>query len=197
MQDELPLEPGDSELEGAIESILLVAGGPVSVRNLAGTLGQPLKRVNEALKSLQAKLDSGIRLQVDRSEAQLVTAPEYAEVVRNFLGSAKPAPLSRAALEVLAVVAYHQPVTRSEIEAARGVNSDRTVQTLLARELIEEHGHRDTPGRPMEYITGFRFLETFGLRSLEDLPPLPKESIEQVELTRLGLRASMVGQPDE
>src|SRR5579872_5026610 len=110
MQDELPLEPGDSELEGAIESILLVAGGPVSVRNLAGTLGQPLKRVNEALKSLQAKLDSGIRLQVDRSEAQLVTAPEYAEVVRNFLGSAKPAPLSRAALEVLAVVAYHQPV---------------------------------------------------------------------------------------
>jgi segregation and condensation protein B len=120
--------------------------------------------------------------------AQLVTAPENVEAVQRFLGAAKPPPLSRPALETLTIIAYHQGATRPEIEAMRGVNSDRSVQTLLARGLVEELGQRDTLGRPMQYGTSFGFLEYFGLASLEDLPPL--ESSDQTELRSesLGLR---------
>jgi segregation and condensation protein B len=124
---------------------------------------------------LRCSLCSGIRLQVHGGKAQLVTAPENAAVVQRFLGTAKPPALSRAALEALTVIAYRQPVTRSEIEAARGVNSDRAVQTLLARGLIEERGQRETLGRPMQYGTTFGFLEYFGLASLDELPPLSEE----------------------
>ena len=84
--------------------------------------------------------------------------------------------LSRAALEVLAVIAYRQPATRAEIEAIRGVNGDRAISTLLARGLIEEVGRRETVGRPVMFGTTLGFLEHLGLRSLEDLPPVPRSS---------------------
>jgi segregation and condensation protein B len=126
---------------------------------------------------------------MDDEQVQYVTASENAEVVRRFIGTEKPAALSRSVLETLTVVAYRQPVTRSEVETARGANSDRQVQTLIARGLIEELGQRDTIGRPMEYGTSFAFLEYFGLGSLEDLPPVPEAYISSGLGTEIGLRA--------
>lgn len=184
------LAPGDERLRSEIESILLVAGGPVNVAELAGATGVDRHTVNAALSELATSLRGGIRLQIHEAQVQLVTAPENIDAVQRYLGTAKPPGLSRAALETLAVVAYRQPVTRPEIEASRGVNSDRAVQTLLARGLIEEQGQRDAPGRPMQYGTGFAFLEYFGLQSLNDLPPLREGEVEAVDATKIGLRGS-------
>jgi segregation and condensation protein B len=110
--------------------------------------------------------------------------------IQRFLGAARPAPISRAALEVLTVIAYRQPVTRAEVEAARGVNSDRAIQTLLARDLIEERGQRKAPGRPTEYGTTFAFLEYFGLSSLDHLPPIEEREEERMDAAEIGLRAT-------
>jgi segregation and condensation protein B len=121
---------------------------------------------------------------------QLVTAPESREAVQRYLGAARPPAFSRAALEALTVVAYRQPVTRAEIEAARGVNSDRAIHTLLARGLIEEVGQRQVIGRPMQYGTGFAFLEYFGLSSLADLPRIDQLEPPQADPTAIGMRTS-------
>jgi segregation and condensation protein B len=196
MRQQTPPAPADEQLDSALESILLAAGGPVEVTALAAATGQPCAQILVSLKRLSGSLRGGIRLQMDRRAAQLVTAPENIDYVHAFLGTARPPALSRAALEILAVTAYRQPVTRPEIEAARGVNSDRAVQTLLARGLIEECGQRAVVGRPMEYATSFAFLEYFGLSSLDDLPPLPEASMETIEPERIGLRPTS-GQAQE
>jgi segregation and condensation protein B len=187
-QRALQLEPADQELS-AIESILLVAGGPVSMSALANAIGGPTSHIERLLLQLREKYSrGGIRLQVAGGSAQLVTAPENVQVVQRFLGTAKPAPLSRPSMETLTVIAYHQPVTRAEIEGFRGLNSDRAVLTLLARGLIEERGIRQTLGRPMEFGTSFAFLEYFGLSSLEDLPELASAHAGDFEASGLGLR---------
>jgi segregation and condensation protein B len=172
----------------ALESILLVAGGPVRIATLARALDEPRGRVAELLAQLQDHLTGGIRLQIHEREAQLVSAPENVVVVQRFLGAARPTPLSRPLLETLAIIAYHQGATRPEIEAMRGVNSDRAVQSLLARGLIEERGQRATLGRPMQYGTTFAFLEYFGLSLLADLPPLSEQEETDMSASRLGLR---------
>ena len=181
-------EPGDVDLAGAIEAVLLVAGGPVGIRALASATGTRRPEVLAALGRLRGRLLGGTRIQLDAEAAQLVTAPEYADVVRAYLGSEKPPALSRAALETAAAVAYRQPVTRSEIEQVRGVNSDRVLQTLLARGLVEELGRRNTVGSPMEYGTSFAFLEYFGLASLDDLPPISSSDLLPVDAGTLGMR---------
>lgn len=177
----------DRALSSAIESILLVTAGPVMVSTLAKVLEAPRHRVVTALAEIGDRQDGGVRLQMHGGEAQLVTAPENSEWVHRFLGVARPAALSRGSLETLAVIAYQQPITRGEIEAARGVNSDRAVQTLLARNLIEACGRRETLGRPMQYGTGFGFLEYFGLRSLEDLAQVDRGDERAVEPGVLGM----------
>jgi segregation and condensation protein B len=179
----------DVQLRSLLESLLLVAGGPVSVASLAKTLDESTRRVRRIAVDLKENLSGGVRVQLDGDHVQYVTAPENAEVVRRFIGTEKPVPLSRSVLETLTVIAYRQPVTRSEVEAARGANSDRQVQSLMARGLIEECGQRDTIGRPMQYGTSFSFLEYFGLRSLEDLPVLPAASVSSGVGTEIGLRA--------
>jgi segregation and condensation protein B len=143
------------------------------------------------LRRLGDSLQGGIRLQIHRGEAQLVTAPENVEVVQRFLGTAKVPALSRSALEALTVVAYHQPVTRPEVEAIRGVNSERALQTLVARGLIDERGRRESIGRPMEFGTTMGFLEYFGLTSLADLPPIDTSVTEHVDAEILGMRSSL------
>ncbi len=185
----VPRERVEVPLASILESILLVASGPVDIGLVCTTLLISRAEIEEALRELQQTLRGGIRLQVHGSEAQLVSAPENADMVRRFLGGEKPPPLSRPALETLAVVAYRQPVTRADIEAVRGVSSDRVLQTLLARNLIEERGHRETPGRPLQYGTGFAFLEYFGLGSLADLPPLDLPEARESAPVGIGLRA--------
>lgn len=180
--------PVDERILSALESVLLAAGEQVSVVALAEALDVSRATVVEGLRLLSRRLGGGIRLQRQADAARLVTAPENAAAVQRFLGVARPPALSRAALEALTVVAYRQPVTRPEVEAMRGVNSDRALHTLLARGLIEETGRRPGPGRPPEYGTTFAFLEYFGLGSLADLPSLPAE--EGAEQPALGLRAA-------
>jgi segregation and condensation protein B len=184
------VELADDRLAAALESLLLVAGGPVTVNALASAVQQPRSRVLSMLRRLGDSLKGGIRLQIHDGEAQLVTAPENVEVVQRFLGTAKVPALSRSALEALTIVAYRQPVTRPEVEAIRGVNSERALQTLVARGLIEERGRRETIGRPVEFGTTMGFLEYFGLTSLEDLPPIKTSDPQYADAEILGMRSS-------
>ncbi|WP_376792897.1 SMC-Scp complex subunit ScpB [Thermoflexus sp.] len=164
---------GHLPLEARVEALLFVAGDPPSIAQLARALKVPPEAVEGALNALQEHLKTrGLRLQRMGDRVQLVTAPEAAEDVRCFLGLEAAPRLSTAALETLAIIAYRQPITRAEIEAIRGVNCDGVLRTLLAKGLIEEVGRAEGPGRPILYGTTFLFLQHFGLRSLDELPPL-------------------------
>lgn len=114
---------------------------------------------------------------------QMCSAPEHAAYIRKTLENRKPARLSQPALEVLAIIAYFQPVTRAYIEQVRGVDSSYTVGLLLERELICEAGRLAVPGRPMQFRTTKNFLRSFGLGSLDDLPELPPATQEEAQLT--------------
>jgi segregation and condensation protein B len=171
-------ERGDDRLQGLtvkarVESLLFVADEPVRADHLARALEVDLALVEEALTELAADYElRGIRLQRKNHRVQMVTAPEAAESVRSFLGLELSGKLSPAALETLAIIAYRQPVTRAQIEAVRGVNSDSVLRTLINHGLIEEQGRLEQVGRPIIYGTTFEFLQQFGLSSLEQLPPL-------------------------
>lgn len=158
-----------------IAALLFVADGPVSVAQLAQTLGVDESDVEAALTAVEAWLgDGGLALQRQGGKMQIVTAPDVAADIERFLGLELPSRLSAAALEVLAIVAYQQPVTRAQIEAIRGVNSDGVLRTLSTKGLIGEVGRLEQAGRPILYGTTFEFLQLFGLQKVEDLPPLPE-----------------------
>ena len=123
--------------------------------------------------------DRGVRLQRVGSRVQLVSAPESASYIERVLGLELHSRLSAAALEALTIVAYQQPVTRHQVEAVRGVNSDSVLRTLVGKGLIEELGRLDTVGRPILYGTTFEFLQFFGLSSLQELPDLELLSEDQ------------------
>ena len=125
----------------------------------------------------------GIRLVRLDASWQMCSAPEQAVYVRKALENRKPARLSQPALEVLAIIAYFQPVTRAYIEQIRGVDSSYTVGLLLERELICEAGRLAVPGRPMQFKTTKTFLRSFGLATLDDLPELPSVTQEEAQLT--------------
>lgn len=159
-----------------IEALLFVAEEPQTPGALARATGVGEGAVRKALDRLAADYEArGLRVMGDGQRFQLVTAPEYAGYIDQLLGSAPAQRLSRAALETLTIIAYRQPCTRAEIEAIRGVNSDRLVATLEQRGLIDNVGQSDAPGRPKLYRTTMRFLEHFGIRSPDELPPLPVE----------------------
>jgi len=161
------------ELTSLIESLLFVADAPVMPAQLAAALDVEPKAVEEALDQLAADYQQrGLRLQRKAGRVQLVTAPEAAPAVERFLGLELSSKLSPAALETLAIVAYRQPVTRAQVEAIRGVNSDSVLRTLINKGLIEEVGRLEQVGRPILYGTTFEFLQYFGLQDLQDLPPL-------------------------
>ncbi len=170
-----------------IESLLFVAEGPVAIAALAQSLEVDAARVEEALAELKRDYGGrGMRLQRTRDKVQLVSAPEAAPAIERFLGVNGAGHLSAAALETLAIIAYRQPITRPAIEAVRGVNCDAVIQTLLTRGLIQEVGRQETAGRPILYATTFEFLQNFGLRDVEDLPPLEEAAeslLSQAETT--------------
>jgi len=132
----------------------------------------------------------GIRLVKLDDSIQLCSSPEYAEFIRHTLEARKPPQLSHPALEVLSLVAYFQPVTRAYIEQIRGVDSVYTLGMLLDRGFVESCGRLAVPGRPLQYRTTHAFLRTFGLESLNDLPPLPQ--IEGDEDGREGIRNAIL-----
>jgi segregation and condensation protein B len=160
-------------LRSQLESLLFVANEPVRIEDLATALQAAPDHVEEALRILGLEYaHRGLRLQRKGQRVQMVTAPETADIVRRFLGLELSSRLSPAALETLAIIAYRQPITRAQIEAVRGVNSDSVLRTLVNRGLIEEVGRLEQAGRPIIYGTTFDFLQQFGLSSLEQLPPL-------------------------
>jgi len=167
-------------LEALVESLLFVAEGAVPVARIAEALEIPLREVENALTTLnEAYLQNkrGLSLQRYKDKVQLTTSPVAAPQVERFLGLAATVPLSRAALETLAIIAYQQPVTRPQVDAVRGVNSDSTLKNLLTKGLIEETGKSEGPGRPTLYSTTPEFLQHFGLSAITELPPLDLEQM--------------------
>lgn len=166
-------------LEALVESLLFVADGPVPIARLAEALDATTRQIEATLEALSATYaQRGLSLQRIQDKVQLTTAPAAASHVQRFLGLAASAPLSKAALETLAIIAYQQPVTRPQIDAIRGVNSDSVIKNLLAKGLIEESGRTEGPGRPVLYVTTPEFLQHFGLASLADLPPLKLDTLQ-------------------
>ena len=172
------------EMEAALEAVLFAAGEPVGVERLClglETDRPTLDAVAQRLMDQYSYERRGIRLLRLDASYQLCSAPEYADYVRKTLESRKPARLSQPALEVLAIIAYYQPVTRAYVDQVRGVDSSYTVGLLLERDLIEESGR--LPGRPILYRTTKTFLRSFGLSSLEELPELPSGTQEGDQMT--------------
>lgn len=169
------------DLTASLEAILFVAPEPVSISQMATVLEVSNNAVEQALESLQQTLQQrGLRLQQFRGRYQLTSAPEAAELIERFLGLEATSRLSKAALEALAIVAYQQPVTRPQVDAVRGVNSDGVLKSLLSKGLIEESGRAEGPGRPILYITTPDFLLHFGLNNLAELPVLELEPAQPV-----------------
>lgn len=160
-----------------LEAMLFASGDPVEADRLADILEVDIESVTKMLGYLGAMYDersSGLMLIRVDGKYQLCTREEYADDVRKLLEVKKNTPLSNAAFEVLAIVAYNKTVTRSFIEQVRGVDCSGPVASLVQKGLIEEKGRLDLPGRPLVYGTTDRFLRCFSLNSLDDLPDLPK-----------------------
>ncbi len=165
------------DLRAKIEAILFVAGEPVAVGDLAHALNLTAMEMTAALEGMREYLDanSGLKLNYFGSQVQLSIQPQYASAVEALLNPVQRMPLSAAVMETLSIIAYRQPVTKSEIEAVRGVKCDYSVQSLLNKGLIQELGRRETLGRPMLYGTTDAFLRHFGI---EDLSQLPSVSLD-------------------
>lgn len=160
----------------AIEALLFVAPGPVEPGRLATALEVTKPQIDDALQELERTYQArGLALESNRYGVQITSAPHLSTQVERFLELETTSRLTKAALEVLSVVAYQQPVTRPYIDSIRGVNSDSALRTLMRHGLVEEVGRTDAPGRPILYATTPEFLQYFGLSSLEQLPPLNLE----------------------
>ncbi len=170
-----------ARLAAAAESLLFVAGRPLEyteLRKLLDTDDTRLARVLDTLSEQLASQGRGIRVQRLGSQVQLVTAPENARYIAALLGLPMTAKLTSAALETLAVISYRQPMTRAQIEAVRGVNSDRALASLIQHGLVAEVGRAQTVGRPALFATTSEFLQQFGLTSLTELPHIEQVTLE-------------------
>ena len=170
-----PGEVTDAELAGHLVAVLFTAAGPLAPAEVARLLDIPPERLVEVCDLLDREPPTGLALQRHADRLQLITAPSSAAVVERYLGAPPPVRLSRAALEALAVIAYRGPATRGDIDAIRGVNSDSAVATLLGRNLIAEVGRRESVGHPTLLAITPDCLQYLGLRSVEELPPLPEQ----------------------
>ena len=167
-----------------IEAVLFVAGEPVNLTDLAHVLDLTVSELIPALDQLKDEYDRGqrgMRLNRFGESVQLSTRPEYAPYIERLLQPVQKQSLSQAAMETLSIVAYRQPVTKGEIEAVRGVKCDYSVTSLLNKGLIEEAGRRESLGRPIEYRTTEKFLQHFGIESLNELPQLDIKMPEKLE----------------
>ena len=165
-----------TQLESTLEAVLFAAGDAVSIDRLCEALELPRETVLEAARELSSRYDfeqRGVMLRRIADKLQVCSRPMYAEAVRRVTETRKNASLSPAALEVLTIIAYRQPVTRAFIDQLRGVDSGGTLSSLAEKQMIEEAGRLEVPGRPILYRTTEHFLQAFALESLDDLPALP------------------------
>ena len=166
-----------AELIPAFEAVLFSGGEPLSIDRFSQVFDISPERVVEVMEALSKKLalnDRGVGLVRMENTYQLATKKDYAGYIKKMFDIKRRTPLSPAALEVLAVVAYNQPVTKSFIEQVRGVDCSGVVTTLVEKGLIEERGRLELPGKPFLYGTTKNFLRCFGISDLTELPPLPK-----------------------
>ena len=175
--------------EAAIEAILFAAGHPISYETLAETLGYKEKEIRKLVKAMTEQYDGrGFMLLAFDDTCQLCTREQFLPHIREALGIKRGGNLSSSSMEVLAIVAYNQPVTRAFIDTVRGVDSSYATTSLCEKGLIEVTGHLDAPGRPALLCTTDKFLRVFGLSSLSELPPAeqlimaPEEKGEQQEI---------------
>ncbi len=193
------------KITAAIEAILYAAGHPVEYSKLSEVLGLSIRDVKNMIEAMSAEYNSekskrGIMLLMYPETCQFATKEEFLPYIREALGIKRGGNLSASTMEALAVVAYNQPVTRSYVDAVRGVDSSYAMTSLIDKGLIESLSRLDAPGRPMLYTTTDKFLRVFGLRSLEDLPktelspsdtPAPEAmAVEEVGFTA-GLTAAV------
>lgn len=186
-------------IEGAIEAILYAAGYPVKYEKIAEVLGLGLTDTKTFISNMAKSYNSerskrGISLLTFDDTCQFCTKEQYAPYIREALGIRRGGNLSASSMEVLAIVAYNQPVTKSFIDQVRGVDSSYAVTSLTDKALIASCGRLDAPGRPMLYATTEKFLRVFGLRSLSelpeteimvapnDMPPMIPENADQVTI---------------
>lgn len=168
------------DLQRAIEAILFAAGERVEITQLVGVLEADKKDIIEATNALADELAfnrRGIRILRLEDGYQMVSSAEMADYITRALETRKPPRLSSSQLETLTIIAYYQPATKAMVEQLRGVDSSYSVGALLNKKLIEEAGRLNVPGRPIQYRTTPNFLRTFGLSSLEELPPIDKVSL--------------------
>lgn len=170
-------------LEKTLEAVLFAVGEPIEIERLSQALEIDELVLEHGLLNLQAKYEdsgSGICLLKLDNRYQICSRTEFADDIRKVLEVKKNTPLSQAAFEVLAIIAYNQPVTKSFIEQIRGVDCSGVISSLCQKQLIEEKGRLELPGRPLIYGTTSNFLRCFCLSSLEDLPKIPeKEETEE------------------
>ena len=167
-------------IECALEAVLFSLGEAVEIERLAEALEVREDEIKASVASLQKKYEKenrGIKLIEIENSVQMCSNPDYYECIKRVTQIKKQAGLSSAALETLSIIAYNQPVTKGTIEFIRGVDCTYSVTRLLERGFIDELGRAETPGRPILYGTTMEFLRCFGLKSLEDLPPLPEKEI--------------------
>lgn len=172
----------NKELLPMLEAVLFAMGEPIEIERLCVALELDEIVVSDALAKLQEKYDSddfGICLLKLENKYQICTKQKYADSIRSVIEVKKNAPLSQAAFEVLAIIAYNQPVTKAFVEQIRGVDCSGVISSLCQKSLIEEKGRLDLPGRPLIYGTTAEFLRCFCISSLDELPPLPDNSIAE------------------
>ncbi len=173
------------KIQAALEAILFAVGEPIELSRLVQSLEIDAETVTANLEKLSARLnkkESGICLLRLGDKYQLCTKTEYAQEIRRTLEIKKNTPLSNAAFEVLAIVAYNQPVTKAFVEQIRGVDCSGVMASLCQKSLIEEKGRLDLPGRPLIYGTTPEFLRCFCISSLDELPALPGAEEAQISL---------------
>ena len=170
-----------NEKIGAVEAILFASGEPVEEKRISEAAVLDKGSIAGIVKTLNNRYDdNGSALKIVRlgTSYQMCTREEYAEYIRSAIEYKKQIPLSNAAMEALTVIAYNQPVTKGFVENVRGIDSSSVINSLVEKELLEESGRLDVPGRPVAYKTTENFLRCFGLSSLDDLPPLVREDTD-------------------
>ena len=161
-----------------IEAILFAHGDPITPEKLSEASGIDVETTVKLIDQLERRYnvqESGIKIIRLNNGFQITTREEYASYIKSALETRKQQPLSQAAMETLSIIAYNQPVTKSFVEQVRGIDSSSVVNTLVERDLLEEAGRLDLPGRPVAYRTTDTFLRCFGISSLAELPPLPNQ----------------------
>lgn len=167
-----------NEKLSAVEAILFASGEPVDELRISKVVGVDKSIVSSLVKTLNERYSdcqSAINIIHIDNGYQMCTKKEYAEYIRSAMEYKKQTPLSNAAMEALTIIAYNQPVTKSFVENVRGIDSSSVINSLIDKGLLEEDGRLEVPGRPVAYKTTDVFLRSFGLASIEELPPLVRE----------------------